>query len=220
MKRRIVLAALAVFVFSPLVVRAAGLPPQPSADEAKIVAAMSADLQKRFATANDAEKAGYVRYTNEDETGAISYANTHPVSADIKDPSQLWYGVNGKLLGADYATAQAGQDTPPAMFGFAASRAHKLGAHVHYVLKNADGTYTYGKAVGAKAYAAAGLDPLKADAAGIVKVGAAKSTGEVAAVISFPNLWDVTVWAVPNPDGAFADANPSVKPSAGAKAGH
>lgn len=223
MIRRIALAALAALLIFPQPARAADVPPKPSEAEAKVVAAMSADLHKRFPTAKDAQRAGFVRYTNEDETGAISYARSaNVVSSDIKDPSQLWYDANGKLLGADYALLQAGHDTAPPMFGFDASRAHKVGAHVHYVLKNADGTHTYGKAVGAAKYAAAGLDPAKADAAGIVKAGAAKSVDEVAAVISFPALWDVTVWAVPNPDGAFADANPNVKPShpAAAAAGH
>jgi len=221
MIRRIALAALTAFLFTPRVAGAAELPPKPTAAEAKVVAAMSVDLQKRFPTPKDAETAGYVRYTNEDETGAISYANpTHLISTDIKDPSQLWYDVNGKLLGVDYAVAREAIGIPPALFGFDAIRAHKLGAHVHYVLKNADGTYTYGRAVGAKKYTDAGLDPTKPDAASIVKLGTAKSAADVVAIIPFTNMWDITVWAVPNPDGAFADANPNVKPSATAAAGH
>ncbi|GAC1582461.1 MAG: hypothetical protein NVS3B28_00110 [Candidatus Velthaea sp.] len=214
------MVALAALLSAPLVVRAAEIPAKPSAAESAIVSALSADLQKRFPTAKDAEKAGYVRYTNEDDTGAISYANSHLISRDIKDPSQLWFDAGRQLLGADYALPQDGNTTPPAMFGFDASRAHKVGAHVHYVLKNADGTYVYGRAVGAQKYAAAGLDPAKADAAGLVKLGAAPSADAVAAVISFPSLWDVTVWAIPNPNGAFADANPNVKPSKAAEPGH
>lgn len=28
-----------------------------------------------------------------------------------------------------------------------------------------------------------------------------------------PAMWDLIVWVLPNPDGAWADANPNVKPS-------
>lgn len=54
----------------------------------------------RFPHASDAEKAGYVRYTNEDNTGSISYANFSWTS-DPTHPSQLWYDKSGNLLGAD-----------------------------------------------------------------------------------------------------------------------
>src|SRR5215469_5347649 len=74
-----------------------------STSEQAFASAIAADLMARFPTAADAEKAGYVRYTSEDETGAISYANMHWASADIRHPSQLWYDKNGKLLGADFS---------------------------------------------------------------------------------------------------------------------
>jgi hypothetical protein len=32
-------------------------------------------------------------------------------------------------------------------------------------------------------------------------------------VFLFPSLWDVGIWLVPNPKGAFSDDNPNVKPS-------
>ena len=32
-------------------------------------------------------------------------------------------------------------------------------------------------------------------------------------VFKHPEMWDMVVWVIPNPDGAFADANPNVKPS-------
>src|SRR5579862_4968122 len=54
--------------------------------ENAFVAAMQADLNKRFPTAADAERAGYVRYTNPDETGAISYTNKQFQSADVHHP--------------------------------------------------------------------------------------------------------------------------------------
>ena len=61
----------------------------------------------------DAKKAGYLRYTPEDETGAISYANLQWQSADIRHPSQLWYDKNGLLFGADYSISLAENPSRP-----------------------------------------------------------------------------------------------------------
>ena len=36
---------------------------------------------------------------------------------------------------------------------------------------------------------------------------------QVKFVFLHPAMWDLVVWVLPNPDGAFADANPNVKPS-------
>ncbi|MFN2461048.1 MAG: hypothetical protein ABR591_10220, partial [Candidatus Velthaea sp.] len=153
MQRRIALCALAALFASPLAAGAADPVAKPNAAETAFVTAIQADLTKRFPTAKDAERAGYVRYTNEDGTGAISYVNAqHWVSSDPKNPSQLWYDVNGRLLGADYSVLQSDHPTAPALFGMDPSRFHKVGAHIHYVTKNPDGTYTYGKAVGNKRY--------------------------------------------------------------------
>ncbi len=72
--------------------------------EAAFVGSIQTDLMKRFPTAQDAEKAGYGRYTNADNTGAISYANFQWQSPDARHPSQLWYDKTGSLLGADFST--------------------------------------------------------------------------------------------------------------------
>jgi opacity protein-like surface antigen len=61
----------------------------PSPSETAFVTAIQQDLMARYPTAADAERAGYIRYTNEDETGAISYANLQWQSADPKHPSKL-----------------------------------------------------------------------------------------------------------------------------------
>jgi hypothetical protein len=57
-----------------------------NAAETAFVRSIQGDLMNRFATAHDAERAGYVRYTNEDDTGAISYANQQWQSTDIRHP--------------------------------------------------------------------------------------------------------------------------------------
>ena len=184
-----------------------------SVGEQRFVSAISAALTKRYPNPAAAEKAGYVRYTNEDDTGAISYADKHWDSMSQDAPSQLWYDVNGRLLGADYSVLVAEHPAPPALFGIDRSRFIEEDAHIHFVVKNADGTLSFSRAVGAKKYAAAGEDPQHPTAAGLVKAGAVASPDQVATVFLFPHIWDVTVWVVPNPDGAFADKNPTVKPS-------
>jgi len=184
-----------------------------SSAEKQFVRRAAAILNRRYATPAQAEKAGYVRYTNEDETGAISYANEHWESTAEDRPSQVWYDVKGRLLGADYSVLVAKHAAPPALFGIAPSRFFEANAHIHYVVKNGDGSFTYSRAVGVKKYAAAGLDPTHPTAAGLVKIGAVASPDQVATVFLFPHIWDVTVWVLPNPDGAFADKNPNVRPS-------
>jgi hypothetical protein len=221
MKRSFALAALGAALLLPQI----ALGDTPAATSAPLTATESAfvtrvttDLQARFPTAARAEAAGFVRYTNEDETGAISYANQHWNSSGPSDPSQLWYDVHGRLIGADYSVfLDEKSPQAPSLFGLGPSRAHRFGAHVHYVLKQADG-YHYDLAIGAKKYAdATGLDPMHPTAAGLVKAGRAKSEADVATVFLFPAIWDVAVWLVPNPAGPFANANPNVKPSKPAK---
>ncbi len=50
----------------------------------------------------------------------------------------------------------------------------------------------------------------------LVKWAIAKNVAEVKRVFLFPSLWDLIVWIKPNPNGAFADKNPLVTPSADA----
>ena len=89
---------------------------RPTPSEAKFVSAMQADLNHRFATPAAAEAAGYFRYTNADDTGAISYANLHWASSDVHHPSQLWYDKRGNLLGADYSILKT-KRSPSARLG-------------------------------------------------------------------------------------------------------
>jgi len=218
MIRRIAHVLLVALLLLPSARAAAEPTPAPtpatmSASEKKFVSDVTASLNKRFPTPAAAEKAGYVRYTNEDETGAISYANNHWDSTSEDLPSQLWYDVNGRLLGADYSVLFDEHPTAPALFGIDPARFGEENAHIHYVVKNGDGSLSFSRAVGAKKYAAAGLDPMHPTAAGLVKIGSVTSPDQVATVFLFPHIWDVTVWVLPNPDGAFADNNPNVKPS-------
>ena len=189
---------------------------QPAASELAFVQSIQKDLNHRFSTIAAAERAGYFRYTNEDNTGAISYANLQWTSADPSHPSQLWYDVHGNLLGADFSVPYSA--SRPNLWGVNPARWLGFrGPHVHYILKKSDGTLQYGLAVRGKAFSAAGGNFADPQASTLVKMGAVKNAQSVYKVFTFPAIWDLMVWAKQNPDGAFAEANPLVHPSASAQ---
>jgi hypothetical protein len=203
------LVALVAFS-SSLGLAADTMVPKPHGAELAFVASIQKDLNARFATVADAQRAGYFRYTDEDDTGAISYTNLQWQSNDPQHPSQLWYSADGKLLGADFSVASA--TAPPSLWGVDPKRWSKFPAHVHYVLV-VDGKETYGATRVAK-FTKAGGDPKNPQAQTLVKMGKAKDVSQVKRVFLFPAIWDLIVWVTPNPDGAFAEKNPLVKPSA------
>jgi hypothetical protein len=183
-----------------------------SPSEKAFVASIQADLGARFPTASDAEKAGYIRYTGIDDTGAISYANMQWDSQDIKHPSQLWYDKNGDLLGADFSVPNT-TGKRPQLFGVNPGRWYEFDDHIHWVTKNpTTGKMTYDNYAEAKAWLKAGGDLKHPSAETLVKMGKVKSASEVTTIFDFPTLWDLIVWVKPNPNGAFAEKNPLVKP--------
>jgi hypothetical protein len=184
-----------------------------SASEKLFVAAIQADLMKRYPTAADAEKAGYVRYTNEDDSGSISYANLHWQSSDIKHPSQLWYDKNGNLLGADFSVLYDGSPSRPNLWGINPGRWVEFDGHVHYIERDpATGKLTYDHWVMNPKFLAAGGSITQPSAVTLVALKKVPSTSSVPAIFEFPSVWDLIVWVKPNPSGAFADKNPTVTP--------
>lgn len=194
----------------------ATLPPTPQGTEVAFVQGIQKDLMARFPTAADAVQAGYFRFGNEDEDGAISYANLRWVSGSPKEPSQLWYDVHGNLLGADFSVLQSSSPAPPKIWGVDYHRWISFREHIHYVLAGPNGTETYG-GMRAKKFADAGGNVDDPQAATLVKMGIAKNVADVKHIFLFPSIWDLIVWVKPNPLGAFADKNPLVTPSANAK---
>jgi hypothetical protein len=192
------------------------LSPVPKGSEVAFVQFIQKNLMARYPTAQDAVKAGYFRYTNEDEDGAISYANLQWDTTDPARPSQLWYDVKGNLLGADFSRLQAGSPEPPNVWGVDFRRWASFREHIHYILVGPNGTEIYG-ATSAEKFVKAGGSVDDPQAATIVKMGKAKSVAEVKRVFLFPSIWDLIVWVKPNPNGAFADKNPDVIPSANAE---
>lgn len=181
-----------------------------SPSEKRFVASIQADLMKRFPTAADAEKAGYVRYTNEDETGAISYADMQWQSADSRHPSQLWYDTKGQLLGADFSV-QTDSNTRPNLFGVNPGRWVEFDDHIHWVGRDAKGNLTYDNYIMATKFMAAGGDPAHPTAADLVRAQKVTRAANVVTVFDMPRIWDLIVWVKPNPLGAFAEKNPLVK---------
>lgn len=183
-----------------------------SASETKFVRAIQADFNQRFPTAAAAEQAGYVRYTGVDSTGAISYANQHWDSSDIRHPSQLWYDRHGHLLGADFSKPNANGKRPNA-FGVNPGRWYAFDDHVHYVVRDPrTGRLKYDLYIMAPKFVAAGGDLKNPSASTLVKLGRVHSASEVATIFDFPSVWDLIVWVKPNPKGAFAEKNPLVNP--------
>ena len=213
MKR--ILASLLAFAGCCAIALAADskLSGQPLPSEQAFVAKVSADLAARFPTPDAARRAGYVRYTDEDNTGSISYANWKYKNSDETHPSQLWYDVNGRLLGADFSVSQADSKSAPEKWGIDPSRWTKFGAHVHYGLVGPNGTTIY-SGMGARGLPA-GSTMDHPDPALIVAAGKAKSVRDVRFVFLFPAIWDLQVWVLPNANGAFAEMNPDVKPVKG-----
>ena len=218
------LFALALTFFASSFALAASPPPKlpdkTLPGEVAFVQAATNDLNARFPNPAAAEKAGYFRYNNEDRTGAISYTNLKWTSVDQRHPSQLWYDVKGRLLGADFSRPIGMPAmTPPNIWGVNPQRWFKFcrppgcTGHVHWILKNADGTMKYGLAVTGKAFMAAGGNLANPQVATLVKMGKVTDALQVVKLFEFPAVWDVEIWVTPNPSGAFAGANPLVHPS-------
>lgn len=183
-----------------------------SAAETSFVTAIQKDLMARFPRASDAIKAGYVRYTNEDSTGAISYANLH-WSSDPTHPSQLWYDKDGNLLGADFSVVRRHGEPRPVLWGINPGRWVEFDGHIHYVLRDAaTGSLTYDHWIMNPKFAAAGGNVDAPSVATVVQMGNAKNASDVVTIFEFPTIWDLIVWVKPNPNGAFADKNPTVTP--------
>ena len=219
-RRRAIILALVAAACSPRPGLAQMAMPTPPPTAAPLNAAerafyerASGTLQHLYPNPAAAEKAGYIRYTNEDRTGAISYENSNYFNTpEVQHPQQLWYDVNGRLLGADFSQTVAAYPEPT-LFGLQRARFHHIPLHVHYGLRQPNGTIRYGLYVTAADFRAASLDPQRPTAADLVKLGKATSVDQVAFVFPLLENWDAQMWLIPNPAGQFADANPSVKPS-------
>jgi hypothetical protein len=157
-----------------------------------------------------AARAGFFQFTPEDRTGAISWANLHWTSTDAEHPSQVWYDVHGRLIGADYSVLQTDSPDRPRLWNIDPRRWIGIHAHVHFGLREAGGIKFGATSTGR--FEGAGGTISAPDKSVLVRMGIAKSVQQVAFVFLFPSIWDLQFWVIPNPDGRFAEYNPNVKP--------
>jgi hypothetical protein len=204
MKAPLTAALLAVFCTFAIAARADEQatntgPLTPS--ETKFVASVRADLLARFPHVGDALKAGYVRYTGADDTGAISYANQQWTS-DPTHPSQLWYDKDGNLMGADFSVPRPNGEPRPQVWGIDPGRWYEFNGHVHYVVKDPQtGSMLYDQWIWNADFVSAGGSLSKPSADTVVKIGKVPSANYIATIFEFPTQWDLIVWVKPHSAG-------------------
>lgn len=169
--------------------------------ETQFVQSVQKDLMARFPHVGDALKAGYVRYTAPDDTGAISYANDQ-WKADPTHPSQLWYDKDGNLMGADFSVPRPHGEPRPNLWGIDPGRWYEFNGHVHYVVKYPrSGKTIYDQWIWDGDFVNAGGDLSHPSAQTVVKVGRVPSTDYVSTIFEMPTQWDLIVWVKPHPAG-------------------
>ena len=175
---------LLVATCAPL--RAAMAKPSPHADaaERKFIAQASRFVHRRYSTTAAATRAGYIRFTNEDKSGAISWANQHWTSVDVDHPSQLWYDVSGRLIGVDYSVLQSDTTQPPNLWGINPERWSVIHAHIHYGVRTAEGIKYGGTSV--RKFADAGGSIASPTKQTLVGMGIAKSARRGRVCLSLP----------------------------------
>lgn len=174
-----------------------------SPSETQFLESVRRDLIARFPHVADAEKAGYVRYTAPDDTGAISYANQQWVS-DPTHPSQLWYDADGNLMGADYSVPRPNGEARPQVWGINPGRWYEFNGHVHYVIKEPGSSKTvYDQWIWNNDFVAAGGNLAKPSAATVAKIGRVPSADYISTIFEFPTQWDLIVWVKPHAAGPF-----------------
>jgi hypothetical protein len=201
MKAALAAALLAAFCAFPAVAFADEGPTYAGAlspSEQQFVDSAKADLMARFPHASDAEKAGYVRYTSPDDTGAISYANRQ-WSSDPTHPSQLWYDSAGNLMGADFSVLRPNNEPRPQLWGINPGRWYQFNGHVHYVVKDpSTGKIIYDQWIWDKDWVGLGGDLANPSAQTVVKAGRVPSADYISLVFNFPTMWDLIVWFKPH----------------------
>ncbi|MGC1379650.1 MAG: hypothetical protein WA814_01360 [Candidatus Baltobacteraceae bacterium] len=206
MKALLAAALLAALCALPTMARADEQPTDTgplAPSEAQFVASVQRDLMARFPHVADAEKAGYVRYTSPDETGAISYANQQ-WSSDPTHPSQLWYDADGNLMGADFSVLRPHDEARPQLWGINPGRWYEFNGHVHYVIKEPDsGKMVYDQWIWNNDFVQAGGSLTKPSADTVVKIGKVPSANYVTTIFEFPTIWDLIVWLKPHAAGVF-----------------
>lgn len=209
-----VLAVCAAFYTASLAYAAsmpsatATMAPKPTAAEAAFVGSVARGLQAKYPTDQAALKAGYYRTTRLEPDGTIIYFNNAWNPTKLQ-PNFLWYDKNGKLVGLDYQYLLSAYPNPPGqnVYPVAASRWTTIDPHIHYGYRLPDGTIKW------KGYKM--LPGMRGNRLTEAELRTAKllpTNAKLLWTYVHPKSWDLGFWLVPNPNGAFADRNPNVKP--------
>lgn len=169
-----------------------------SPSETAFVQSVQRDLLARFPTVSQATAAGYVRYTNPDDTGAISYANQH-WNADPTHPSQLFYDTDGKLMGADFSVPRPNGEPRPNLWGIDPCRWFEFNGHVHFVLHDpSSGNTYYDQWIWNDQFVADGGSVTNPSPQTLVKIGRVPTVSDVVTIFEMPTQWDLIVWVRPH----------------------
>lgn len=181
---------------------------KPAPAEAAFIADVTKALQAKYPTTAAATAGGFSEMTKLGSDGtAIWFNEKWDANVSKYAPNFLWYDKHGKLVGLDYQyTISANPKPPTGVYPVDAGRWTTIPAHMHFAYKLPNGTV---KRRGAMSLKGETADPTAA------QLKAAKLLPPNATLVwahYHPKTWDLGFWLVPNPNGAFADLNPNVKP--------
>ena len=183
--------------------------PPLTASEKAFVTKTSATLNQSYPTTASAKSAGFRLLEGSiGDDNTYDWTNMSFTGVTPDHPNFLWYDRHGHLAGADWEFPTSGKAPAPqlAAFPVTAARWVKIPEHVHYAY-TVDGKMKYGVAHATPALRTGTItaDELRANGARLPK------DAKLNWAMYHPAVWDLAMWTVPNPKGAFADKNPNVK---------
>jgi len=187
---------------------AATSPPLTDSEKA-FVTKTSATLNSEYPNTTSAKSAGFTMlFDTIGDDNTYDWTNMSFNGLTPDHPNFLWYDRNGHLVGVDWEFPTTAHAPAPqlAAFPVKAARWTEIPEHVHYAY-TLNGKMKYGvtKATPELRKGAITADELRANGAKLPK------DASLMWAMYHPPVWDLAMWTVPNPKGAFADKNPNVK---------
>ncbi|HEY1975786.1 MAG TPA: hypothetical protein VGG89_04555 [Candidatus Baltobacteraceae bacterium] len=200
---------IAAFAFALTGAAYAAAIPSLTSSEKAFVAKASASLNAAYPTTSAAKTAGFTMlFDTIGDDNTYNWTNMSFAGVTPDHPNFLWYDRHGNLAGVDWEFPTTGSAPAPklAAFPVAPARWVKIPEHVHYAY-TLDGKMKYGvaKATPALRTGTITAGELRANGARLPK------DAKLDWAMYHPAVWDLAMWTVPNPKGAFADKNPNVK---------
>jgi hypothetical protein len=176
------------------------------ADAVQFLDGVRGPLLARLGTAALAQAHGYVQMTNLRPDGTVIYFDRTFGDVEPLHPNFLWFDRHDRLVGMDYEFPVNAWHQPPGknLFPVRRSRWTIVPAHVHVA-------YRVG---GVTTLAEGEMQPnLLGDNVAddtLVRDGLIPADAHLLWFSYQPRCWDLGLWLIPNPLGAFADYNPNV----------